>query len=255
MYSEVKKHHTFENPFFIGTVIDNNDPEFAYRVKVRIEILHDALLDADLPWAAKVGASFMGVGETDILHAVPEVGTKILVMAIGNDPASLVYLGNLYKNSEVTPKTDDYLQCYGIYTKDGDFIKADKIKKLLQLVWTGKIDVSQVTDMKISVNGPVTIVATEKIDATAKLIEVKSNSDINVNASANFNVTAGGNASIKSSGPLNVEAGGPVTIKSTGSTMLSGGVVTIEKGTTVGFNCLASCMFTGATHVSNTSAG
>lgn len=176
MRSEVKHRNLFENPFFIGTVIDNNDPNFSYRVKVRIEILHDTLEDADLPWAAKVDSSFMGVGDTDTLHSVPEVGTKVLLLAIGNDPNSLIYLGNLYTKANVTPTNEDYLNCYGIYTKDGDFIKVDKIKKLIELVWRGTINIDKVTDMTITVNGPITVNSQNVTVKNAQAVNVETNS-------------------------------------------------------------------------------
>ncbi|MBR2245922.1 MAG: hypothetical protein IJ880_02650, partial [Bacilli bacterium] len=110
MKSFVQTDSHFENPFFIGTVEDNKDPTNNYRVKVRINILHpDNITTDQLPWAAKVDSSFMGIDSSSILHSVPEVGSKVLVLAIGNDPNSLVYLGCLYKNTDSTPSGNDYL--------------------------------------------------------------------------------------------------------------------------------------------------
>ena len=192
MHSDVKFQNTFENPFFIGTVVDNKDPNYSYRVKVRLNILHDNIEDADLPWAAKVDSSFMGVGDTDTLHAIPEVNSKVLVLAIGNDPNSLIYLGNLYTNSKVTPQNDDYLNTYGIYTKDGDWIKVDKIKKLIELVWRGTINIDKITDMHITVNGPITVNSQEVTVTNTKSITVNTNTAI-VNAKSSTNVTCPNN--------------------------------------------------------------
>lgn len=162
----------FENPFFIATVVDNNDPTLNYRVKVRINILHDSIRsDEELPWAAKLDSSFMGMDGTHSLHSVPEVGSKVLVITVANDPNSLLYMGCLYKKSDSTPNGDDYLNAYGIYNKDGEYIKLDKIQKLLELIWTGKININKITEMNITVNGNVNL--------TAPLTNINGNVDIN----------------------------------------------------------------------------
>lgn len=166
----LKSDNTFENPFFVATVVDNNDPTFNYRIKVRLDHLHDAIQDNNLPWAAKLDSSFMGMDSSTSLHSVPEVGSKVLVIAVANDPNSLLYMGCLYKKSDTTPSGDDYLNTYGIYDKDGNYIKLDKVKKLLELVWAGKINIDKITEMNITVNGNVNL--------TAPLTKVKGDVDI-----------------------------------------------------------------------------
>lgn len=147
----------FTNPFNVATVIDNSDPINSYRVRVRIDLIHDNIPDKDLPWAARVGPGFMGFGNADIDHAIPEVGTKVLTLFIANDPNSILYLGTLYKNNSATPSGGDYLGSYGIYTQNGEFIGVDKINKTLKMIYEGKIDISKITQATISINGPVTI--------------------------------------------------------------------------------------------------
>ncbi len=162
----------FENPFFIGTVVDNKDPTFNYRIKVRIDHMHDTITkDENLPWAAKVDSSFMGMDSSSISHSVPEVGSKVLVLAVGDNINSLIYLGCLYKKTDSTPSGDDYLNCYGIYDKTGNFIKLDKIQKLLELVWEGTINISNIKEMNITVNGNVNL--------TAPTTNIKGNVSIN----------------------------------------------------------------------------
>jgi hypothetical protein len=132
--------HTFENPFFVATVTDNNDPTFNYRIKVRIDHLHDAVADENLPWAAKVDSSFMGMSDSaDLSHKIPEVGSRVLVLAVANDPNSLLYLGCLYRNTPQTPSGDDYINTYGIYTKKGEFIGIEKIKNIFHMIWKGDL--------------------------------------------------------------------------------------------------------------------
>lgn len=171
MHLDIKPSENFENPFFIGTVEDNKDPTFNYRVKVRIEGIHPKEVTTEqLPWAAKVDASFMGMDSSSISHSIPEVGSKVLLLAIGNNINSLIYLGCLYKKADSTPNGDDYLNCYGIYDKNGNYIKLDKVQKLFELIWSGKINIDKIQEMNITVNGNVNL--------TAPTTNIKSNVSI-----------------------------------------------------------------------------
>lgn len=151
MHNQLNSKHTFDNPFFIGTVVNNSDPTQSYRVKVRIPELHPASIpDKDLPWAAKVDASFMGMGSgSELLHSVPVNGSKVLVLAIANDPNSLVYLGCLYTAQNITPRGDKYLQDYGIYTQKGEFIGVERLKNVFHMIWSG--------DLTLDVEGKIKI--------------------------------------------------------------------------------------------------
>lgn len=150
MYPKVEIDNHFENPFFIGTVEDNNDPTFNYRVKVRIAGMHlNTISTAQLPWAAKVDASFMGMDSSAISHSIPEIGSQVLVLAVGNDINSLVYLGCLYKKTDPTPNGNDYLNTYGIYTKNGEFIGIKKLENIFHMIWNG--------DLTLDVKGKIKI--------------------------------------------------------------------------------------------------
>lgn len=144
MKNFLKTDDHFDNPFFIATVEDNYDPTFNYRIKVRIADIHPAsILTENLPWAAKLDNSFMGISDTsDVLHSIPEIGSKVLVLAIGNNLNSLVYLGTIYKNTSITPKNNEYINNYGIYRKDGQFIGIDKIQNVLKMIWKGDLDIN-----------------------------------------------------------------------------------------------------------------
>ncbi len=132
-----------DNPYFIATVEDNVDPNNSYRVRVRIEGMHgDTILTNQLPWAAKVDSSFMGVGGTALSHSVPEVGAKVLVLAVNSNVNSLVYLGSLYTKASETPSGTSYLGTYGIYSQKGEFIGVDKVTGVLNALWKGDITVN-----------------------------------------------------------------------------------------------------------------
>ncbi len=228
-----ESNHNFENPFFVATVVDNNDPTFNYRLKVRIDRLHDAVTKNDeLPWAAKLDSSFMGMDSSTSLHSVPEVGSKVLVMAISNDPNSLLYMGCLYKKSNTTPSGNDYLNCYGIYDKNGNYIKLDKVQKLLELIWQGKININKITEMNITVNGNVNL---------------NTDGNIIVNPKGNVNLKVSGNTKVESNGTTDIKSIGPVTVESTSGVIVKGA----QDGTYNGFSCLNKCILTNALHVTN----
>ena len=118
--------------FFVGTVEDTKDPDYNYRVNVRIAKLHpDSISKENLPWAARVDSALMGIGdEQDLKHSVPEIGTSVLVITVNGDANSLLYLGSLYKKTPQTPTNNQYTDSYGIYRKDGQFIGIEKINKI-----------------------------------------------------------------------------------------------------------------------------
>ena len=165
MFIDSKPSENFENPFFIGTVEDNKDPTFNYRVKVRIDQVHpNTVSTAELPWAAKVDASFMGMGSSAEMHAIPEVGSQVLVLAIGNNINSLVYLGCLYKKDN-TPSGDDYINNYGIYTKNGEFIGVEKIKGVFHMIWNGDLTLDVQGKIKIGSNASEPAVLGTKLES------------------------------------------------------------------------------------------
>lgn len=185
MRPEVIIDNHFENPLFIAKVEDNNDPTFNYRVKVRISKFHpeETITTEQLPWAARLDSTFMGIGdEQDLKHAIPEVGTQVLVLAVGNDINSLLYLGCLYKKTPQTPSDNKYLDTYGIYRKDGQFIGVDKIQKLFQMLFDGDIEVDKVHNIKIN--------ATDNITITCNQADITTNGATNLTANGNLTVTA-----------------------------------------------------------------
>lgn len=163
---------TFTNPFFIGTVEDNKDPTNNYRIKVRIKGLHPSdISTANLPWAAKVDSSFMGMSDTASLnHNMPEIGSKVLLIAVGNDPNSLLYIGILYHKTSQTPSGDTYGGSYGIYMSGGQFIGIDKVQKTFQMIYEGHINIDKILDGKITIDS--------KLDVTCPNINITG--DVNI---------------------------------------------------------------------------
>lgn len=225
---------SFTNPLLIATVEDNKDPEFNYRVKVRIPRLHNDLITVEqLPWAARVDTTFMGIGDAqDLSHKVPEIGTQVLVLAVANDPNSLVYIGNLYKKTAQTPAGEDYLNTYGVYRKDGQFIGIDKIKKLFQMLFDGDINIDKVKDMTINVSNAVQI--------TCQNATVNASSKVTLNTpetemTGNLNVAGTINSQGKITSMAEVSAnGGAVNLSTHVHQYEMGGTAAGQATTTTG---------------------
>lgn len=230
MYQTNSESMNDQNPFFIGTVVDNEDPLYCYRVKVRLPIVHDNISDEDLPWAARVDTAFRGIkANTSPLdqtakavaqtaqnsvqptdsqgtnvqsekktppnfdHCVPEKGTQILVLAIQNDMNSLVYLGALYTKTDNSPTDKDpYLETYGVYGESKQFIGIDG---------TNKKD----NEIKVHFIGHVDVDKVKKITVNAEDdIQTTTKKNITKKAEENITFTAKKNITIEATGD-NVE--------------------------------------------------
>ena len=210
-------------PFFIGTVVENVDPDHNYRVRVRIPKIHDKIDDANLPWAARVDSAFMGVGdEQDLKHSVPEKDTKVLILAMENDINSLLYIGCLYKKTSLTPTNDEYTNNYGIYRKDGQFIGIAKIKKIFKMLFDGDIEIDKVHNITIKCDKDI------KIECNNATIKASSKITVDTpNTSFTGNVSIDGDLKAAKTVEFASYASGSLTDTGLGAV---GGTITAVKG-------------------------
>lgn len=64
---------------FLGTVIDNKDPEFKGRAKIRVFGVYDGVEDADLPWSHQRFDMSYGLGGGSGRMSVPKLGSVVHV--------------------------------------------------------------------------------------------------------------------------------------------------------------------------------
>jgi hypothetical protein len=64
---------------FLGTVIDNKDPEFKGRAKIRVFGVFDGVEDADLPWSHQRFDMSYGLGGGSGRMSVPKLGSVVHV--------------------------------------------------------------------------------------------------------------------------------------------------------------------------------
>lgn len=159
---QVEQRNDYEGRFFIGTVVDNLDPEKAERLRIRIpNLMGDETPAAQLPWARPVKHRLQGPKSGVMSMAVPAVGSTIIVILQDGDPYHPLYLGGLVNAVDVPALlSTNYPHRYGLVdTKDN---------QLYVDTQTGDVEFKHFTGLKLHVSptGAVDIQAPSTLDIT-----------------------------------------------------------------------------------------
>ena len=87
------------NPFTLGIVADNRDPECLGRVRVQLDLLSPGCVS---PWYL-MGGRWTGGGQG--LWSLPDIGTQVLVAFPDGDKSRGIVLGSLYDEKHLPPET------------------------------------------------------------------------------------------------------------------------------------------------------
>ncbi len=174
---ELKHESLYYSGMYRGEVVDNNDPDQAGRIKVRVfGIFKDELSVASLPWAVPAWATFVGSGVGYGHFAVPEIGTHVFIFFESGDVYQPVYFAEAPDKVHGLPseRTTNYPDRKIWKTANGIVIYVDDKDKVVRLTHpTGKY-------IQMDGNGNVTISA----------------GDVTIQASGEIGVTASGNITI-----------------------------------------------------------
>lgn len=99
MYSHSQKLFHGDNPFTLGTVADNRDPECLGRVRVQLDLLSPGCVS---PWY-QMGGRWTGGGHG--FWTLPDIGTQVLVAFPDGDKSHGIVLGCLYDEKHLSPET------------------------------------------------------------------------------------------------------------------------------------------------------
>ncbi len=153
----------YTDNIFIGTVVDNNDPQQLQRVRVTIDGLYGGPV-TDLPWVApKVGYGFGNAGGAGRV-AVPLLNSKVYVELQAGDSQYPVYTGNVvHADAPVTGGSTNYPHRYTTRDRAGNFITVDPIPG------SNVITIHHASGTQITVNddGSVNIVSVGEITSSA----------------------------------------------------------------------------------------
>lgn len=99
IYSHRQKAFHVNNPFTLGIVADNRDPECLGRVRVQLDLLSPGCVS---PWYP-MGGRWTGGGQG--LWSLPDIGTQVLVAFPDGDKSHGIVLGCLYDEKHFPPET------------------------------------------------------------------------------------------------------------------------------------------------------
>ncbi len=174
------------NGFYIGKVVNRDDPEKCGRLKIRVFGLHDNKIEiSKLPWFYPsfpiTAPQLIGQGDSGI----PEIDSTVICGFISGNVLQGFYFGVLSGTGDI-PNPDDYTQDHRqIKTKTGHIIDIDPIGiKITHSDTKTHIELKENTINISTVNGDINIkaknvnvTASDKVDIDAKKVEIKDSTN------------------------------------------------------------------------------
>lgn len=156
--------------YFSALVTENNDPEQKGRVRVRLQKLHDAVSDSDLPWA-------LPVNNISSLN-IPDIGQYVWVQLQQGYESDPIYFGTVLKTNNFTGiLAEDYPNTRGFF--DGEnWITLNKRSGKIEIhnssseiiLDSSGVTITSVGELNITVNGPCNIESSSVMNLTAPII-------------------------------------------------------------------------------------
>lgn len=165
-----------QSRWFLGEVVDVNDPEQLGRVKVNVFGVYDDIDEADLPWAQIVVPITQGIHEGKGQNLGILVGTQVFGMFLDGKSSQLpMVIGTVPKEGDTNSKATTNYPLNKVYeTETGHFKEYDdsgtgRIKEYHQ-----KGTYYEMTDDGIEIWGDtkVTIHGTAEVNVTAPVVNV-----------------------------------------------------------------------------------
>lgn len=170
---------------YIGTIIDNKDPNCGGRCKVKVAEIMDGLDENFIPWATPgMGGTFAGDGLGSL--SIPKVGTVVRVKFKNGELKSPEYFGvqKVDKNLINEIKSDYIGSQVLCYDHDNDMSVMYQPNNGIRIYLGGSY-------VQINPDGMITIDHagnTATIQLEGKNISISSNSEINVSSTDNVNI-------------------------------------------------------------------
>ena len=140
------------NQYYIGTVVENNDPQGLDRIKVAIPELYDPKL-GDIPWCLPVKYPIFGQGSNYGVYGVPALNSKVLIILQKNDPNFPMYVGSIMLSSMIgTEAGYNSPQKYGFVDPSGNKLQVDMETQTWTFTHSSGANVIINKDNKITVN-------------------------------------------------------------------------------------------------------
>lgn len=205
--NEVDKPQIGETYYF-AKVVNNEDPEKAGRIRVRVSELHgdsSQIPDDKLPWAMILRPIDFGSGDDISSFIVPTVGSTVVVIFSKGDIYSPICIGSpLHQKSKLSFQETNYPNRYGFKDPNGNNWYIDMKDNTLNILYQG--DVTTLIKAKGDKQGNVSI----SIDGDVNL---SVGGDCISNISGQLNATVNGNISFTSSGEVSMTSPSKITLE------------------------------------------
>lgn len=153
--------------YFIGTVVENDDPKFIERIKVTIPNLFEGEAGT-LPWLAKKKVELFADdsgGSFGTFGLVPAVGTQVIVSFQDSNPLYGMYEGTPHQTDErVSEALTNYLFRYGFKDPAGNLFMVDTTEGAVEILVQHKSG----TLFKIMDNGDIELTCVGTITSSAE---------------------------------------------------------------------------------------
>lgn len=202
---------------WVGTVVNNQDPEGEGRIKVRVFGIHgdpenteDGFIsDEDLPWCYPSNHVTSGSDSGGAFYSVPKVDSIVEVKFLTNDPYSLIYTRQLHISDQVRGEIQGeenahvlwydseenmkifYTQRKGIifYLK-GTFININNDRNIVIKTDSAQCQLEIGNQGNISINADnINIVSSEEIRETTPLLNLEG-AETNIGAAPVFSAVS-----------------------------------------------------------------
>jgi len=120
LYNEDRKINPFLDGYMSAAVLDNIDPVNKQRCRIRVDGLHDGLQDKECPWALRLKSPFFGSGDGSGVRSSINIGSRVIVVFMNNDPMNPLMVGELDDGSSTIPDGS-----YGFVGQNGESVQCD----------------------------------------------------------------------------------------------------------------------------------
>lgn len=198
-------------------VIDNEDPEHYFRVKLKIHgVTDDSIAKDDAVWAEVLQGTTPGIDKGIGVSSVLQVGTMVWCMLENNDPNKPIVIGVLSGKGDTSDALggDKYINAQSLCTKSGHKIvidDSDGDEFIYILHRTG-------TYIKIDHNGDILVNGVrDAVFDIARDVTWNIGQHLNINVQGNENVSIQGNSDRSVQGNRSETVQGARTLSVTGN--------------------------------------
>lgn len=201
-FSTYLNEDNLDGTVWIGEVVDNNDPTYAGRCRVRVFGKFDgrkdldktdsefSIPDADLPWAYPAGSTIFGGGEKKGAGSlsVPKIGSKVKIIFSGGNVYEPEYVAVQDLNEAVITEVKESYQNAHVL-----FYDEDEKTKIVYTTAKGLEMFHKDSHIVINPDSSITIEHKDTesiIELTGSTINITANSTINITANSKINAEA-----------------------------------------------------------------